>query len=80
MKTLSEWLNLVTNMKCPYIQQNFDEIQLGFKDKNLSEIIQILDALELHEEEIRRHKQKIQLVLSEYLMKKYRYEKTRDQT
>ena len=78
MKTLSEWLDLVADMDCPFIQYSMEELELGFSEKSLDVLERILDVLELHEEEIRRHRQKIQLILSEYLMKKYHYDKTRD--
>lgn len=75
MKPLSEWLDIIQDLDCPFIQYNFDELELDEKDLYMIE--RILDVLELHEKEIRRHRQKIQLLLSEYLMKKYQYKKIR---
>lgn len=76
MRPVSEWLEVITEMECPFIQFSVEEYDLGLGENSLEILERALNILELHEEEIRRHKQKIQLLLSEHLMKKYRHKKT----
>ena len=78
MRSVSEWLKVIAEMDCPYIQFSVDEYDVGISENSLEILERALNVLELHEEEIRRHKQKIQLILSEYLMKKYRHKKTQE--
>ena len=76
MKSVNEWVDIVAEMECPFIEFSVEGYDLGLDENSLEILEKALNILELHEEEIRRHKQKIQLVMSEYLMRKYRRKKT----
>jgi len=78
MRSVSEWIEVIAEMDCPFIQFSVEEYDVGVSENSLEILERALNVLELHEEEIRRQKQKIQLILSEYLRKKYRQKKTQD--
>lgn len=76
MDDLSRWLDLVADMQCPFVKLNTEKLKFGNGGNSIEIFEKALNVLELHEEEIRRQKQKIQLLLSDYLMNKYQHEKT----
>ena len=73
-----ERVDVVLKLQRPFLQSSFKALEYESSENSVKMLENIVNVLELHEEEIRRHKQKIQLILSEYLMRKYRHKKTQD--